>query len=276
MALLPALGIAAGGGLLNKLLSSEGDYEDILRNAQAEIGNIPLADLEAFQYSPEAYQYSTVTEDPTMRTRQMALLERLGQLGETGLSDADRASYAQATGAANQAAGQRSAALMNEMRARGQGGSGLEYALREQAGQESLTRAANQGLQQAGDSARQRALYQQAYGNALAGQRDQDYRSTAANTDIINRFNQLNTGTRNEAALGNLQRRNDVAQQRFQNQLSKSQAKAGMTGQVAQANAANTAANNALISNAVGMGSMIGLGEAGYGPWAKPKKPGDM
>lgn len=272
MSVLAPLAITAGSSLLSGLLGGGNDYEDILRAQQAKLEGIPLPELEAFQFNPESYQYSTVSEDPALQARQAALIDRLGQLGETGLSEADKASYSQGINQANQAARQRSGALMNEMRARGQGGSGLEYALREQAGQEALGRQAQQGLAQAGDSARQRALYQQAYGNALSGQRDQDYRAKAANTDVINRFNQLNTGARNEAALGNLNRKNEVAQQGYANQLSKYNAGNTAAGNLAQAGAASSASRNAMINSLIGAGAQAGMGVAGYGPWADKEK----
>lgn len=274
MSVLAPLAITAGSTLLSKLLGGGNDYEDILKAQQAKLEGIQEPDLEAFNFKPDAYQYSTISEDPNLQARQAALMDRLGQLGETGLSDADKANYAQGIQQANQAARQRSGALMNEMRSRGQGGSGLEYALREQAGQEALNRQAQQGLAQAGDSARQRALYQQAYGNALSGQRDQDYRAKAANTDVINRFNQLNTGARNEAALGNLNRQNEIAQQAFNNKLNKYKSSGDIANDMARASAARSASNNAMISGLIGAGAQAGMGAAGYGPWAEQKKVG--
>ena len=267
----PAL-IAAGGLAASKAMEGDSDAEKIYRDQARKLQTVGLPQLEAFEFSPEDYQYQLAQEDPTYKTRQMALLDRMAQLGETGLSDADKASYAQGVGQANQAAGQRSAALMNEMKARGQGGSGLEYALREQAGQEALTRQNQSGLAQAGDSARQRALYQQAYGQALGQQRDQDWRSSAANADVINQFNKLNTANRNDATLGNLNRRNDVAQQRFTNETNRVTGANGLLGQQAQANAANVASNNAFQNAIIGAGVQGAQGAAGYGAWAEKEK----
>lgn len=255
---LAALGIAAGGNLLNRALDSgEKDYERLLAQQLAEQQAIPLPVLDAFNFSPEDVQYKTVSEDPTYKARQLALLDRLASLGETGLSDADKANYAQGIQQANQAARQRSGALMNEMKARGQGGSGLEYALREQAGQEALNRQAQQGLAQAGDSARQRALYQQAYGQQLGQQRGQDLNAKAANTDIINQFNRLNTGARNEAQLANMERQNQIAQQNYLNQVNKFSGKQNLIGQQMRNQQARDAAqkeSNQQLTNIAGMG----------------------
>lgn len=264
--------IAGAAMIGSKLLEKKDPTEDIYRSQIDALNHIGLPDLDAYSYVPEEYRYTLAQEDPGYKTRQMALLDRMAELSETGLSDADKASYAQGVGQANQAAGQRSGALMNEMKARGQGGSGLEYALREQAGQEALTRQNQSGLAQAGDSARQRALYQQAYGQALGQQRDQDWRSSAANADVINQFNQLNTTNKNNAVQGNLQRRNDVAQQNYSNAINRVTAANGATNNLANTAAANTASQNAFQNNLIGAGAQGGMGAAGYGPWAKKEK----
>ena len=261
--LIPLM-IALGAGMMkNANAGKETDFEKYLKNRQIGIDQENLPVLDAFQFTPEETQYTTISEDPTYRSRQMALLDKLSALGDTGLSDADKASYAQGIAQANQAARQRNSALMNEMRSRGQGGSGLEYALREQAGQEALNRQAQQGLAQAGDSARQRALYQQAYGNALAGQREQDYKGKAANADIVNKFNMLNTQNRNEAALANMERKNAIAQQEFQNRMARSGAANQITNQVANAMAAREkrkqgAEDNLINTGASGLMGMFG------------------
>ena len=83
--------IAAVG--LSKALEKKDPSEDIYKDQAARLAMVGLPGLEAFQYVPEDYQYSTVTEDPTVGLRQMALLDRLQSLGETGLSEADKASY---------------------------------------------------------------------------------------------------------------------------------------------------------------------------------------
>ena len=264
--------IAAGGMIGSKLLEKDDPSSQIYGDQISRLMGVDTPDLNAYQFVPEEAKYTLAQESPEFKARQLALLDRLSQLGETGLSDADKASYSQGINQANQAARQRSGALMNEMRARGQGGSGLEYALREQAGQEAIGRQAQQGLAQAGDSARQRALYQQAYGQALSGQRDQDFRSKAANADVINQFNQLNTQNRNAAMQGNLQRQNDVAQQNFQNYLSRITAGNSANEGMAKAGAANAAAQNQFQNSLIGAGAQSGMGYAGYGPWAEKEK----
>lgn len=265
--------IAAVG--IQKATEKEDPSLEIWKDQGGRLSQLIEPDLDAYAFNPEQYQYETVAEDPTLQLRQRALLEQMQKLGETGLSDADKASYQANTNNANKEAGQRSAALMNEMRARGQGGSGLEFALREQAGQEALTRAAASGNQQAGDSARQRALYQQAYGDALGQQRQQDYTTQANNTNVINEFNKLNTSQRNDANLANMQRKNDVKQQQYENSLSKITGQANAAGQIAKAGANAAASSNALTANALGQASAGLMGSAGYGPYANAGKTTD-
>src|SRR5690606_37366499 len=111
---------------------------------------------------------------------------------------------------AGQLARGRNEALKNEMAARGMLGSGSEFMLREAANQEAAQRAQMAGLEQAAAAARQRALYQQAYGDALGGLRGQDLDVNSRNADIINQFNMANTGARNEAQQQNLANRQAI------------------------------------------------------------------
>lgn len=212
-------------------------------------------------YDPQNYSYQTVNEDPMIRSAQMSALAKMSGLADTGLSDVDKQGYDQARQiGAQQSRSGVDAALANAQ-ARHVGGSGLEFAMREMADQGGAQRAQQGALQQAADSARQRALYQQAYGSALEGARNQDYRTQAGNTDIINRFNQMNTQNQNAAAQYNLsqrqqmsnmntqnhnaaqQYRNQLGQNYFGNQMAKAGGEAGANNMMAQGWAAQNAAN---------------------------------
>lgn len=272
------LAIGAGSSLLGGLFGGNSGEAEILRKLKAiedDYGNLSLPDLDAYKFSPEEYRASLIQENPALQARQEALLGKLSELSDTGMSEADMAGYRMANQQANQAARQNSAALRDEARRRGAGGSGLEFALREQANQDALTRGQNMGLQQSADSARQRALYNTAYGDLLSGVRGQDLNAKSANADIINRFNQLNTSARNDANLGNMQRRNEIAQQNYQNQLSKLSGKAGAVGETSKGLAASGAASSARSQNMFNTITQGALAGAGYGPWAQRKKIGE-
>jgi hypothetical protein len=206
-----------------------------------------LKSLESL--TPENINYQTMNEDPRLLSQQRAYLSKLQALGDEGLSAEDKLGFELAARQAGSDAQSRRASAMQDARARGVSGGGMEAALMEMGNQAATDRQSLEGMQQAANAAKQRALYTQAYGDELSGQRDQGYRAEAANKDIINRFNQLNAQNRNTAqqynvgnrnqlaannvaernryALENRGARNDLAQQGFANQMAKNTGLAG-------------------------------------------------
>lgn len=226
-------------------------------------------------YTPEEAKASTISEDPMIRSAQMSALQKMAGLADVGLSDVDQAGYEKARSMAGQISRSGTAAALQNAQARGVGGSGLEFVMREQAAQDAAQKAQEAGLQQASDSARQRALYQQAYGNALSGVRGQDYNANAANASILNNFNMYNTQAGNQAQQYNLGQRQKISNantqqnnqaQQYNNQMkqqdyaNRSQKVAGQTGAntgMAQGygaeNAANQSERNSLLNAGVAL-----------------------
>jgi hypothetical protein len=250
---------------LNELRKNQGLYNNVL---MPDLNDYKPEELKYLgDFNPELMEATQVQEDPMLRSAQLDYLNQLSGLSKTGMSDVDALGYlrAQQIGAKQSRAGREAA--MSNAQARGVGGSGLEFATREIANQEGAQRAQEAAMQQAADSARQRALYAQAYGGALSGVRSQDYGVNAKNTDILNQFNQMNTSNKNTAGMYNLSNRqdlsnrnisernsaqkynNDLRQQQFNNALTKAggqaQANTGMASGYAAQNAANTAERNA-------------------------------
>lgn len=245
-----------------------------------EVPNLVWQDIAPELYQTEAANYELINEDPVVKSRQMENLARLAGLAESGLSEVDAAGYAKAKRAGEQTARAGRDAVLQDAQARGVAGGGLEFAMKEIANQGGAERAQEAGLQQAADSARQRAMYQQAYGSALDSVRGQDLRANSANADIINQFNKANTAQRNQVSMGNTDLRNnaqmtnqqgrrDVKQQNFSNQMARAGGVAGantaMAGGYAAQNAANTADRN--------MWTGI-LAQAGMGAMGMPSAPG--
>jgi hypothetical protein len=270
------------GGMFD---SSQDDAINAIKGNKGLWDNLKTPDLQWKDYAPTAYQYGgdmqaqQIENDPLIRSAQMSALQKLSGLADTGLSDVDQAGYENARSIGSQVAHGADQAALQNATSRGVAGSGMEFAMREQGAQDAASRAQQAGLQQAADSARQRALYQKTYGDALSSQRGQDFQQSAANTDILNKFNQANTGRRdqvnqantagsNQAQMYNNQGQINTQQQNFNNQLSKTGGQTGANGQVANAyaaeNAANTAGRNAntglAISAIAGMPSGAGGG----------------
>jgi len=140
-------------------------------------------------------------------------------LSEQGLSPEDEAVFARAKAQANQQAAAQNQTILNQMRERGIGDSGAALAMRQQATQDAIGRQAQANMDQAAASARQKALYTQAYGGALGDVRNQDYRTQAANQDAINSFNAAGMQAQNQAAMVNQQARQQHENQRAQQAL---------------------------------------------------------
>ena len=271
---------------VTKMVFGDGSGDEIERLMQENkrlYGDIALPELEFNEYTPEALLNESmkgelVNEDPLIKQAQMKALERMAGLAETGFSDVDQANLMNAQDQASGMARQNRDAVLQNAQARGVAGGGLEFALKEMANQEASERARKSGMEGAAETARMRAMQQQAYQNALSGQRSQDFQSNAKNTDILNQFNQMNTQNRNAANQYNVANRNtaqtynnemknQIAQNQFNNQITKVGGQAGANQGVANAVAAKDAANASNMNTLIGSAATMG---AGY----LAKKPG--
>lgn len=276
-------GLPVIGGLFD---DSEEKAMGQLQKNQDLYSGLSVPDIERLGFSPEEYSlagdirpedasYQTVSEDPRLRSSQLQNLAGLSELAQNGLSDVDKLGYNQARQIGSQQAQARRQSAMQDAQARGVAGGGLEQALREMGSQEGANRAQQAGLQQAADSSRQRALYQQAYGDSLSQMRGQDLTANQSNANIINQFNMANTQARNQAQQQNLanhqqvgnanvdqrnaghQQKIDLAQQAYQNQLNKVQGQTGANMGAAQGYAAESAAN---ANRRKAAGALVGAG----------------
>lgn len=244
-------GLPVIGGLFDD--SQDEAMQQLLQN-QKLYGGLQTPEFQDYKpvsYDPTMAQATTISEDPSIKSAQLSALNKLAGLADTGLSAVDQQGFENARQLGNQISSSGTAAALQNAQARGVGGSGLEFAMREMAGQNAADRAQNAGLSQASQSAQQRALYNQAYGNSLSGLRSQDYQANAANTGILNNFNQYNTNAKNQAQQYNVgqqnyaqQYNNNMKQQTFQDNLSKTSGMAGANTGMAQGYAAQNAANN--------------------------------
>lgn len=204
-----------------------------LEQARRYFEDIEVPDLNWFDYNPEAINYETVSEDPLVRSAQMSALEKMATLADTGLSAEDELGYYRAGREGAEVAQRGNQAALQNAQMRGVAGSGVEMAMRDSANQQGAQRAQELAMEKASDSARQRALYNQAYMQNLSGFRDQDFGNKKANTDIINEFNTRNTTNRNDAQKYNQEGRIGTQQSNFDNQMSRARGMAGQTPAIA-------------------------------------------
>lgn len=275
------------GGLFDD--SEEKAEEQILANRD-EIMGLNLPKLAYEEYKPEMGRYlgdlqaSKIAEDPAMIAKQKEYLTKLAYLGDKGLSEEDALANERALDMARGQARSEREAIMQNARARGVAGSAMEMALRNQSSQGAAESARQQGMESAAQTARQRALYTQAYGSALGSQRDQDYRANAANSDIINKFNEMNmrrkegienanVDLRNRAKLGNIESKQDLAKYGLESKQGSRKAMENYYWQQALANEkkreAMGAGAGALVGGALGGPEGAKVGYAAGGAFGK-------
>jgi hypothetical protein len=158
--------------------------------------------------TPEAAQYQTVSEDPRTRDYQMQALSRMQQLADQSAGSAEALGRYNAVSDANSVAAQQNAGIRNQMAMRGQGGSGMEFVLQQQAAQNAANRAQSAGMNAAQQAALQRLMGTQGVMQGASNVRGMDANVAGRNADIINQFNMANTGARNAAAQGNVNMQN--------------------------------------------------------------------
>lgn len=267
-----------------------------LKKNQELYGNLQTPDFQKYvpdaykvagEYDPEKAQAQTVSEDPSLRSTQLAVLNKMAGLADTGLSDVDQAGYEHAREIGDQMVNSGTQAALQNAAARGQAGSGMEFAMREAANQAGAGRAQDAGLQQSADSARMRAMYAQMMGQDASSLRSQDFSNNAANAGIMNQFNLLNTQNANQAQqynLGNKQNvsnmnvqnqnaaqqyNNQMTQQQYQDQLQKVSGQTGANSGMAQGYAAENAANTAARNQNTQLATQAVMGGMGGGSSAK-------
>ena len=161
------------------------------KNAYADI-DPALASFDPISSSA----YDDIALDPSTREAQMRALASLENIGDAGgMTAIDEANMNRALNqSGSQARGQREAVMQN-MQARGLGGSGMELLAQLQANQAAQNQANQNSLDIAG-MAQQRALDAIMQGGQMAGQmRGQDFEMEArraAAKDAINQFNATN------------------------------------------------------------------------------------
>lgn len=269
-------------GLLDGLFGGDDSNQAMLAQLErnrALYNNVELPKYKEFVpelYNNESANYQLNTEDPVVKSKQLEALSKLSGLSSEGLSDADLAGFSKAREEGTQLARHGTEAALANAAQRGISGSGLEFAMRESANQEGAKRAQEAAQAQAAAAANQRGQYLQAYAQGLGNVRGQDYQNSAANTNVINQFNQANTKARNATNAANVEGKNEAFQynqglldKNYQNQMGRANAMAGINNQQGQMTAAQQEADRrrrAGLTGLVGAGVGAALGgSAGAG-----------
>lgn len=167
-------------------------------------------------------EQAKIKEDPELRKAQIQALSSMQNRAKVGLSAEDRAALNQVRNEVQRDAEAKRQQVLQQMQARGMGGSGASLVAQLQAGQDAQNLASQQSDTQMAQ-AQQRALQALGQSSDMASQmRGQDFdvnQAKAAAIDERNRFlaensiarQQRNVSTLNQAQLANLQEQQRVA-----------------------------------------------------------------
>lgn len=148
---------------------------------------------------PDDVNARTISEDPLLRNKQLENLDSLRAVSEGKINAQRELDLYRAVQDANAMARARDEASLQSAQARGVGGGGLEFTMRQQGGQDAANRLQQAQMASAAQAALERLQATGQLQSGLSGMRDQDYRTNAQNTDIINKFNVMNSTRRQEA-----------------------------------------------------------------------------
>lgn len=212
------IGRALGSGDRDKAMR-------LLEDAAAQFGPgiLDAPELKSLMPHLGASRFETARADPEAMEAQKLALREMQRMGNPDNLEFRGAMNA-AELAANQQAGAQQGAIQQQMQARGMGGSGVDFAMRQQAGQNAANRASVAGFDAAKEGRRQ-ALDAMKGAGSLAGQiRGQSWgeesdRASAA--DSIARFNEAG--------------RMDAYQQDFSNRMGLARARGGAAQDMAGA-----------------------------------------
>lgn len=265
------------GGILGNVLSQgdQNDAKDLRNRALAAAQSVETPDIEGQKLTLSPYQIQGLLEaineqaetvgpsalenistDPRLATAQMQALSKLQEVGAMGLTPAEAVQSAELQRQVDADEAVRQKGIINNMRARGVAGSGVEAAARLNSAEAAASRQA-----ESQDRLRAEAFNRALQATTQAGQLGSNIRSQSFNEqdrvaqakDAINQFNaqqRAGVGSRNTAAerarqasnlstkqnisnantdLMNTQQRynKELTQRKFENEMSKARAAAG-------------------------------------------------
>lgn len=224
--------IQAAIGVVGELLAADkrDEAEALLTRMRTQFEGIQLPnieEIEAQQLGQSAFE--GIQTDPMLESAQSGALGQVSELAETGSGAQDRAALSRLANMAARRQRAGAAGIEADMAARGQAGSGLDYATRAQLASDTNQRIGEGSLGVAGQAADRRANAILAKGDLAGRMRGQQYseKANAAKArDDIMRYNAQSRDSTNRYNQGQ-------RQQRFQNQMQKTGAIANPTNALA-------------------------------------------
>lgn len=225
--LAPAVaGTMIGAGMFGKKGSGGSEALDRaiaefsrLRAPTAEEMQVQLQDLvlqgvitpeQAQTYLIDNSAWNDVSTDPVAKAAQYQALNELQGISKEGYTPIEKAASQRIQDELETSSRGDQLAIMESMRRRGAGGSGMELAARLMANQGATSRASRAGLETAA-AARERALQALMQSGQLAGQiRGQGYDEAARKAAALDEIQKFNTGNRQSVENMNVGLRTDA------------------------------------------------------------------
>lgn len=257
------MGVSALSGLVGYLVESgrEAEAEAIMERARGLYDNITpaqLNDIAAEVLGPS--EFSKIRVDPRYEQAQNEALAKMEEMEEGGgftLEDTANLNRVQNQLARNEMASRQ--AILENMRSRGVAGSGAELAMELSASQANADRAQQAGLDVAAQAQRRYFDAIRGRGDFASQMRSQAWNEQAAAASAQDAINRFNMGHRFDVARYN----NDMAQQRYNNEMALRDRRYGMERDRADAKRQSGQRQSETIGGvggAVGGGFMRGAG----------------
>lgn len=169
-----------------------------VRDPQFSKENYTPDQLQLTQYGPQQeYVGQQIADSPESRAMMMQALQRMAGNADQSIGSQNELDRYQAMSQASRQNAGAQGAIASAMARRGQMTPGMELMMRQQAAQGAYGDARGDSMRAAANAALQRLSANNAMFGAAGQLRGQDIGLNSANTDIINKFNVMNTGQRN-------------------------------------------------------------------------------
>jgi hypothetical protein len=220
-------GIGAAGNLATLIRGSNKSLIKGLEESRQAAANIEVPDEAMLRYNlemlknmgqltpemeqeilQEASGMNHISTDPQLREAQMQALTNMERRGKEGLTLEDRAAAEQINRGVNQNARANQEAVLQNMAARGQLGSGGELAARMQASQSAADTGGQQGMELARLAAAQKLQATMNAGQMGGDIRQQDFSEQSAKAQAQDMINQFNTSAKQRVQSANVGQKN--------------------------------------------------------------------
>lgn len=177
---------------------------------------------EAFEL-PES-EVAKISEDASLRENQKQAIELIKQRADSGMSFADRADFNETRNAVARDQQAKQAQILQQMQARGMGGSGAELAMQLAQSQNSAQQASEEGDRMAANASRNAMAAAAQMGSMSGDLRSADMNVANTKASAADEYNRFNVTNKQNVANSNVGARNQAQQFNLTNEQNLSNA----------------------------------------------------